>query len=149
MSVGFLSAEFVATFSVLHERALPFGKSFALFGAGFTIGKNIIKIVRGNARAGVAVADVIRDVIITFGLGYAIGAAGIGEKLFITADLSSLAILTAGNSPLGDAASIVINRIIGMIYFSGADTGLMTMFIGSVPLFSFGLLLGIIFGFLF
>ena len=149
MSVGFLSAEFITNISILHERALPFGKSFALFGAGFAIGKNIIKVVRGNARAGVAVSDVIRDVIIAFGLGYGIGAAGIGEKLSATADLSSLAFLTAGNSPFGDVASIMINRIVGMIYFSGADTGLMSIFLASVPLFGFGLLFGIIFGFLF
>ena len=150
MSVGFLNEEFITTFTAIHERALPVGKSVALFGAGFAIGKNIIKVIRGNARGGVAVADVIRDVVLAFIFGYLIGAAGIGEKFSDTGNLASLSMMAANSgSAFGDFAAILINRIIGMIYFSGADTDLITAFMTTAPMFGFGLLFGIIVGFLF
>ena len=82
MSVGIFSEDFIDTFYNLHEMGLPIAKIFVLYGAGFSIGKNFVKVMRGSARFGVAVSDLIRDVIAAFIVGYFIGGVGIGVQIF-------------------------------------------------------------------
>ena len=82
MSIGIFSEEFFETFYALHEMGMPFAKTFVVYGAGFSIGKNLIKLFRGTIRGGVAISDFIRDVILAFIGGYFIGGVGIGAKIF-------------------------------------------------------------------
>ena len=49
------------------------GFSGVVYGAGFSIGKNLIRLFRGTIRSGVAVSDFIRDVILAFIGGYFAG----------------------------------------------------------------------------
>ena len=82
MSVGIFSEEFFETFYALHEAGLPFAKAFVVYGTGFSLGKNFIKLFRGRVRFGVAISDFIRDVIVVFIGGYFIGGFGVGVEIF-------------------------------------------------------------------
>lgn len=66
----------VNNLSAMHEASLKVGKSGAMYGAGFSIGKNIVDMMRGNVSAGEAVGNVARDTAVSGGLGYASGAVG-------------------------------------------------------------------------
>ena len=82
MTVGIFSEEFFETFYALHAMGMPFAKTFVVYGAGFSIGKNLIRIFRGTTRFGVGVSDFIRDLIFAFIGGYFVGGFGVGAKIF-------------------------------------------------------------------
>ena len=63
-------------FSAMHETGVQLGKTVALYGLGFSIGRNIILVFRGKVRGGVAMAHVLRDTAVVFGVGYLFGALG-------------------------------------------------------------------------
>ena len=62
--------------SVMHEAGKQTGKSGALYGAGFSIGSNIVNMMRGKVTAGEAAVNVARDTAVSYGVGYATGAVG-------------------------------------------------------------------------
>lgn len=74
MSVILSNAAAFDALSAMHQTGLSFGKTIALYGAGFSIGKNIVRVLRGKVNYGVAIANVIRDTAIFFGVSY-LGAA--------------------------------------------------------------------------
>ena len=141
MGTELLSKEFIETFSAIHATGLPVAKTFALYGAGFSVGKNIVKTIRGSIRGGVAIADVIRDTIISFGVGYIIGATSGG------AIISAVTNLTAQNN--SEFVNAFMNRLLGMIYAAGADVNAVSAFAMTAPPVLLGALIGGIFAFLF
>lgn len=130
--------------STFHTAAAPLGKTFALYGVGFSVGKNIIRVMRGRTHAGVAVADVIRDAIIAFIIGYAIGAVDVGKTISTSLDsLSSTFTKTLGIT--ADPSSIIS----GLLYSMGMNFDAVEIFILTAPSVVFGVLAGMIFGFFF
>ena len=98
-------------FSAMHETGMELGKTFFLYGTGFSVGRNIIQIFRGKVRAPVGVAHVIRDAAIFFGVGYLGGSVGGGVMNLATqatgTTVPSLSGVTnsVGNSDVVNAAT--------------------------------------------
>ncbi|MBQ4402837.1 MAG: hypothetical protein II857_00305 [Selenomonadaceae bacterium] len=100
----------VNNLSAMHEAGLKVGKSGAMYGAGFSIGSNIVNMMRGNVSAGEAIGNVAVDTAVSYGVGYAGGAVG-----------SAVARTAAGRaigSAVGSAAAAIEGTAIG-----GAVTG--------------------------
>ena len=121
-------------FTAMHDTGLQFGKTVVLYGAGFSIGKNVIRVIRGKVRGGVAVANVIRDVMIFFGFAYVGGALGSGAiraALGKQVDVNSIAANPAvtdsavGESAtaLSGAAADLIERVTNGVVGQMAETG--------------------------
>ena len=124
--------------------AAPIGRMFALYGAGFSIGKNIVKVMRGRSHFGVAVADVIRDTIIAFIIGCMVGGVGVGDTINKSLDTLSKTFLNAFGST-ADPSSVIS----GLLYSMGAGYGPVEIFTATFPSVVLGVLAGMIFGFLF
>ena len=124
--------------------AAPTGKLFALYGAGFSFGKNIIRVMRGRTGWAVTVADVIRDTIIAFIIGSMIGGMGVGETISNSFDSLTSTFLNAFGST-ADPASVIS----GLLYSMGAGYGPVEIFTATFPAIVLGVLAGMIFGFLF
>ena len=141
--------EFFLNLSSFHTAGVPFAKTLVLYGLGFSIGKNIVKVMRNRIRISVATADVIRDTIIAFLIGYVIGAAGVG--IFISNSLD-----TAGriiSQTLGNNSAVFVsdpvNVFFGLFYAMGADFGSVSILSLTFPAVVTGALIRAIFGFLF
>ena len=120
MDFGIINEQTVNLVSNMHEEGLPFGKSLAMFAVGFSLGRSFIKIRHGKNRASVAVADLIRDVIIFFIAGYLLGAMGVGETISASVDsvTETIAALLGGENK--DLSVILSQRLLGGMYSSGA-----------------------------
>ena len=99
----------IVNFSAMHEMGVRFGKTAALYGFGFSIGRNIIQVFRGKVRGGVAMAHILRDTAIFLGVGYLVGAGG-GGVMSVTTNATSttvpiLGATSGGNSELVNAAT--------------------------------------------
>lgn len=121
----------------------PIGRLFALYGAGFSIGKSIVKIMRGRTHAGVAVADVIRDTIIAFIIGSMVGGMG-GKTISDSFDSLTSTFLKAFGTT-ADPASVIS----GLLYSMGLGTAPVEIITTTFPPIILGVLAGMIFGFLF
>lgn len=128
-------------FSAMHAGGVQLGKTIALYGAGFTIGKNIVRVVRGKVRGSVAVSNVIRDTAIFFGISYLAGFLSSGAiQVASTATTGARVTVpvtptTAGAggvigesaSELSGAASNLVDRVtnglFGTISSAGSDVG--------------------------
>ena len=124
--------------------AAPTGKLFALYGAGFSFGKNIIRVMRGRTGWAVTVADVIRDTIIAFIIGSMIGGMGVGETISNSFDSLTSTFLNAFGST-ADPASVIS----GLLYSMGLGTAPVEILTTTFPAIVIGVLAGMIFGFLF
>lgn len=148
MSVGLFSEEFIETFQAIHAAGLPVGKTFLVYGAGFSFGKNFVKFMRDSARGGVAVADFIRDLIIAFIIGYVIGGSGVGGNISALADSSAIEILRAmgGGSMewVGDTANISLGALASL----GINLNVIPSFVLTMSAFLIGAFIGVVFGFL-
>jgi len=89
----------------MHEAGVAFAVAIALYGAGFTIGRHIIKTMRGKIRGSVAIAHVIRDVAICFGVGYVGGAIFTGAT---TATNSRVNVNFGLNVATGNSADAIV-----------------------------------------
>ena len=123
--------------------AAPIGRLFALYGAGFSFGKNIIRVMRGRTGWAVTLADVIRDSIIAFLIGCMIGGVG-GETISESLDsLTSTFLKVFGTT--ADPASVIS----GLLYSMGAGYGSVEILTTTFPPIILGVLAGMIFGFFF
>lgn len=90
------NAEAFETFSAAHAIGLQYAKTFGLFGAGFSIGRNFMRVMNARIRSGVALANIIRDTIISFIVGYA-GSSLIGG--IVNSSVGTTASSTLGITP--------------------------------------------------
>lgn len=124
--------------------AAPIGKLFALYGAGFSFGKNVIRVMRGKTSWAVTVADVIRDTIIAFLIGIMIGAIGVGKTISNSFDSLTSTFLNVFGST-ADPASVIS----GLLYSMGMNFGAVEILTLTTPPIILGVLAGMIFGFFF
>ena len=147
MDFGFFSEDFFETISNIHELGVSFGKTIVLYGVGFSLSKNIIRVVRSRIRTSVAIADFIRDVIVIFIIGYVIGGVGIGEILSTALDSTTTEILRSMG--VGDFVGDSTNIFLGLLYYFGVDFGSLPTFALTIPALLIGAIIGAIFGILF
>lgn len=100
----------VNNLSAMHEAGKQVGKTGAMYGAGFSIGRNIVKMMNGEISAGEAVGNVAVDTAISYGTGYATGAVG--------SAVARTAVGKAAASAIGSATAAIEGTAIG-----GAVTG--------------------------
>lgn len=65
----------VNNLSAIHNAGVSAAKTGALYGAGFSAGRNIVDVARGKISAGEAAANVVCDTAISGGVSYVGGAA--------------------------------------------------------------------------
>lgn len=91
----------------MHEAGFTLGATIAVYGAGFSIGRHLIKTMRGKIRGSVAIAHVIRDTAICFGVSYVGGALASGAMSAtgqrVPTDFG------AGNIAAGTAGEVVVD----------------------------------------
>ena len=128
-------------FSAMHAGGVQLGKTIVLYGAGFTIGKNIVRVFHGKIRGSVAVANVIRDVAIFFGISYLAGFlssgaiqvasqatnASVPVAITPTTPGASGSVIADSASDLSTAASNLVERVtsglFGTISSAGTNIG--------------------------
>lgn len=70
--------KFMNDLAAMHEAGLSVGKSGAMYGAGFSIGSNIVKMMRGDVGFDEAAVNIARDTAMSGAIGYGVGAVGSG-----------------------------------------------------------------------
>lgn len=128
--------------AAMHQTGLSFGCTIGLYGAGFSIGKNIVRVTRGKINGGVAVANIIRDAAIFFGVSYlgsafcsgAIQMANVATNSNVpninvsaaTADVTNSAVVESATD-LAAAANDLIKKVtdgvFGMLGSTGTSVG--------------------------
>lgn len=92
---GAKTATVVPRAAAAHNAGLKAGKTGALYGAGFSLATNTVDVISGDKEVGEAAADVAKDTAVSYGAGYAVGAAG-----------SAIASTSIGASAIGAASSV-------------------------------------------
>lgn len=73
---GAKKAVFVPKVAAAHKAGLSTAKAGALYGAGFSMGSNLVDVACGDKEIGEAAQDVAKDTAVSYAAGYALGAAG-------------------------------------------------------------------------
>ncbi len=92
---GAKTATVVPRAAAAHNAGLKAGKTGALYGAGFSLATNTVDVISGDKEVGEAAVDVAKDTAVSYGAGYAVGAAG-----------SAIASTSIGASAIGAASSV-------------------------------------------
>ena len=95
-----------------HKAGLSTAKAGALYGAGFSMGSNLIDVACGDKEIGEAAKDVAKDTAVSYAAGYALGAAGSA-----VASTSAGVAMISGVSAAGTA---VTSTTVGAALASGA-----------------------------
>lgn len=113
-----------------HETGLNTAKSGALFGAGVSLGSNIMDVLAGDKSAGEAAEDIAVDTAVSGAVGYGVGAAGsmIGSTAY-----GAVAIETAGTVGSAIAGTTLGGTVVGAATATGtAVAGVGTAAAGTV-----------------
>lgn len=125
------SAEAFETFAASHAVGLHFGKMFGLFGLGFSVGRNFMRVMNARIRSGVAMSNVIRDTIIFSIVGYASSSvlggivnSGVGTTASSTLGITPPPMAAGGN--VGAAGGLIgaADELVASV--TGGVNGLMT-----------------------
>ena len=144
-----MSEDFITTLYDMHDMGVPFAKTLVVYGFGFSVGKYFVRVLRGIIRFSVAIADIIRDTIIIFTVGYFIGLTGIGEKIFGSSDSATMGILRAIGGGSTDWFWDSMNLFIGTFQAMGMNLTALPDFVLTMSALLIGGLIGVIFGILF
>lgn len=109
---GAKNAFIVPKVAAAHKAGLSAGKTGALYGAGFSVGSNLVDVACGDKEIGEAAKDVAKDTAVSYAAGYALGAAGSA-----VASTSAGAAMISGVSAAGTA---VTSTTVGAALASGA-----------------------------
>lgn len=120
--------------SAMHEAGLATAKTGALAGAGFSIGSNIVRMMRGQVDVGEAAVSVVRDTAISGGVGYVGGAAAsaIGRTAAgraVGAAIGSAGAAVSGMPVVGTAVGAVSTATAAI---GGAAAGAVATGVGAV-----------------
>ena len=107
----------------MHASGVAIGTTLVVYGAGFSIGRHAIKFMRSKIRGSVAVANVIRDSAICFGVSYIGGliyggvTSATGRNVPVDFGLKSATANSSGNAlaetanDLSGAANNLIDKV--------------------------------------
>lgn len=109
---GAKKAFIVPKVAAAHKAGLSSGKAGALYGAGFSMGSNLVDVACGDKELGEAAKDVVKDTAVSYAAGYAVGAAG-----SVVASTSAGAAVISG---VGAAGAAVTSTAAGAAVVSGA-----------------------------
>ena len=109
---GAKNAFIVPKVAAAHKAGLSSAKAGALYGAGFSMGSNLVDVACGDKEIGEAAKDVAKDTAVSYAAGYALGAAGSA-----VASTSAGAAMISGVSAAGTA---VTSTTVGAALASGA-----------------------------
>lgn len=125
------SAEAFETFSASHAVGLHFGKMFGLFGVGFSVGRNFMRVMNARIRSGVAMSNVIRDTIIFSIVGYASSSvlggivnSGVGTTASSTLGITPPPMAAGGNVGAAGGLIVAADQLVNSV--TGGIGGLMT-----------------------
>ena len=125
------SAEAFETFAASHAVGLHFGKMFGLFGLGFSVGRNFMRVMNARIRSGVAMSNVIRDTIIFFIVGYASSSllggivnSGVGTTASSTLGITPPPMTGGGNVGAAGGLIVAADQLVNSV--TGGVGGLMT-----------------------
>lgn len=96
-----------------HNSGISSAKSGAMFGAGVSLGSNIVEVMCGDKDLGEATVDIAKDTLVSSATGYATGAVG-----------SALASTTVGSTVLSGASAVgstLASSTVGTAVLSGAS----------------------------
>ena len=114
---GAKSATIVPKVASAHNAGLKTGKTGALYGAGISIGTNLVDVVKGDKEVSDAALDVAKDTAISYGAGYAAGAAG---SVIAGTSAGATAIAAVSSAGSAVAGTTVGGAVLGA---AGAATG--------------------------
>lgn len=125
------SAEAFETFAASHAVGLHFGKMFGLFGLGFSVGRNFMRVMNARIRSGVAMSNVIRDTIIFSIVGYASSSllggivnSGVGTTASSTLGITPPPMAAGGNVGAAGGLIVAADQLVNSV--TGGIGGLMT-----------------------
>lgn len=87
---GKKNAPIISKMVTSHKAGIQTGKTSALYGAGFSLATNTVDVLSGEKDVKKAAVDIAKDTAISYGTGYALGAAG-----------SAIASTTTGATAIG------------------------------------------------
>ena len=128
---GAKTATVVPKIASAHKAGLQAGKTGALYGAGFSFATNTLDVLNGDKKVGEAAKSVVEDTVISYGAGYAVGAAGsafagtsVGASAIASASAAGSAIAgtTVGGAAIG-AAGAATGAIVGAVGTVGSAVG--------------------------
>ena len=144
-----MSEDFITTLYDMHDMGAPFAKTLVVYGFGFSVGKYFVRALRGIIRFSVAIADIIRDTIIIFIVGYFIGLTGIGEKIFGSGDSPTMGILRTIGGGSTEWFWDAMNLFIGTFQALGINFAALPNFTLTMSALLIGGFIGVIFGIVF
>lgn len=98
------------TAAAAHHAGVSAAKSGAAAGAGFSLGKNIVQVAKGNKTVAEAAGDVIVDTAEAGAISYGAGAAG---SLLASTEIGAAALETAGAVGATISSAPVISSAVG------------------------------------
>lgn len=117
---GAKNATIVPTASAAHNAGLKAGRTGALYGAGFSLGSNMVDVVKGDKEVGEAAVSVAKDTAISYGAGYAVGAAG-SAVASTSAGATAIAAVSGAGSAV--AGTTVGGAVLGVAGAAGTAVG--------------------------
>lgn len=93
-----------------HNAGLSAAKSGSVAGAGFSLGKNLVQVAKGNKSVGEAAGDIVVDTVEAGAIGYGVGSAG---SLIASTELGAAAMGAVSSIGSTVASAPVIGSAIG------------------------------------
>lgn len=107
---GAKTATVVPKVAAAHRAGVSSGVRGAQFGAGFSIGSNIVDVACGDKKVGDAAKDVAKDTAVSYAAGYAAGAAG---SLAVGTTAGAAVISAASTATTAVASTTIGGAVVG------------------------------------
>ena len=116
------------TISAAHSAGISAAKGGAVFGGGFSLGKNTVQVLRGDKSVGEAAGDVVVDTAIAGATGYGAGVAGslIGSTATGAAAIEAVSAVGATVAGAPVVSSVISAGTAATALVGGAGTAVAT-----------------------
>lgn len=102
-----------------HTSGVNAAKNGAAFGAGFSIGSNIVEVINGEKELPEAAKDIAKDTVVAAATGYAVGAAATAAGTAIAGTAVGGAAIAAGAAAVAAAPVVLAGAAIGGVFTIG------------------------------
>lgn len=132
---GAKNAFIVPKVAAAHKAGLSSAKAGALYGAGFSMGSNLVDVACGDKEIGEAAKDVAKDTAVSYAAGYALGAAGsavastsagaamISAVTSTTVGAALASGATAAGATVAGAGAAATGAVVGSVAAAGSAVG--------------------------